>query len=198
MVANREFLLPRLDVVGRYRWRGLGNRLYDPVTPNLDMNVNNRSDEWQVGLELTAPFGYRQAHSAVHNSELELARERAILSEIERQVVHDLSNSVSDQSRAYRVLQTAKNRRHAAERQYQMLTDEAARAVKTDFNSILDAERRAADAETSYYRALTAYAVSLKNVYLEMGSLFEYCNIHFSEDIPVSEDTIAQPQGSQS
>jgi hypothetical protein len=38
-----------------------------------------------------------------------------------------------------------------------------------------------AEAEADYYRAVIGYAVALKNVYLEAGSLMQYCNVHFSE-----------------
>ena len=47
---------------------------------------------------------------------------------------------------------------------------------------LLDAERRLADAETDYHRAAIGYAVALKNVYVETGSLMEYCNVHYTED----------------
>ena len=59
---------------------------------------------------------------------------------------------------------------------------ESRRGPRIDFNLLLDAERRLADAETDYYRAVIGYAVALKNVYLETGSLMEYCNVHFSEE----------------
>ena len=135
----------------------------------------------------SSPVDYRrrQAQSGVRNAELVWARERAILKDTERQIIHDLSNAVSDKERAFAVLQTARNRRRAAEHQYEILTNPASRDTRrrgeSDFNLILDAERRAAEAETAYYRTLTAYAVSLKNVYLEMGKILDYCNIHFAE-----------------
>ena len=187
LTASRNFLQPRLDFIGRYRRRGLGNHLYDPRVPAsaVGTSVGSGKDEWQMGLELTSPIGLRQAHSGVRNAELVLARERAILKDTERQIIHDLSNAVSDKERAFEVLQTARNRRQAAERQYELLTSRDPRATRrrgeSDFNVVLDAERRAAEAETAYYRTLTAYAVSLKNVYLEMGNILSYCNIHFAE-----------------
>src|SRR5690606_20317268 len=121
------------------------------------------------------PLGYRLAHSAVRNSELALARERAIHEELERQVLHDLSNTVAEQTRLQKVVQTAYNRRSAAMRQFQVLNDaavqESARGRRIDFNLLLDSERRLADAESAYYRATVEYAVALKNVNLEVENL---------------------------
>jgi outer membrane protein TolC len=187
LIASRNFLMPRVDLVGRYRWRGLGDHLYDPVVPSEDSSqwVHSGTNEWQFGMEWTSTVGFRRAHSAVRNAELELARERAILREAERQIVHDLSNSVAEKERAFKVLQVARNRRMAAEQQLEILMSPVHQQTvqRIEYNLILDAQRRAGEAQIAYYRALTAYAVALKNVYLEIGSLFDYCNIQFSEEL---------------
>jgi hypothetical protein len=188
LTASRNFLLPQLDVVGRYRRRGLGDHIYDPKVPfNIDNNgrgPNSGTDEWQVGVELNLPIGYRQAHSAVRNAELAIARETAIHDQLERQIVHDVSNAVADQTRLYRVVQTAYNRRSAAQRQYNILSNpdvqKSARGRRIDFNLLLDSERRLADAEIAYFRATVAYAVALKNVNLETENLLTYCNVHLA------------------
>jgi hypothetical protein len=56
---------------------------------------------------------------------------------------------------------------------------ESARGI--DFNLLLDSERRLAEADIDYHRSVVAYAVALKNVYVETGSLMEYCNVHYTE-----------------
>ncbi len=186
LAANRNFLLPKLDVVGRYRRGGLGDGLYHARVPDENgVFVDSGNDEWQMGVELGYTLGYRQAYSSVRNSELELARERAILKQIERQILHDLSNALADKERAFAVFQTARNRRISAERQLILQTSDVVRDTRSepDFNLILDSQRRAAEAETAYHRALTGYAVSIKNLNLEMGTLFEYCNIQMAENM---------------
>ena len=64
--ATRNFLLPQLDVVGRYRRRGLGDNLYDPKAPIQfgGPGTNTGTNEWQAGIELNVPFGYRRAQGA--------------------------------------------------------------------------------------------------------------------------------------
>jgi hypothetical protein len=186
LTANKNFLLPQLDMVGRYRRPGLGDNLYDAKVPlaAAGPNVDSGTNEWQVGVELNVPLGYRLGNSAVRNSELALARERAIHEELERQILHDVSNAVAEQTRLQKVVQTAYNRRSAALRQFTVLNDaavqESARGRNIDFNLLLDSERRLADAESAYYRATVEYAVALKNVNLEVENLLSYCNVEIA------------------
>jgi outer membrane protein TolC len=183
--ASENFVKPDLDVVGRYRRRGFGDNLYDPqfVTITPPQAVDAGTDEWQIGMELNMPIGLRQGHVAVANAQLALSRERAVLEEMERQVLHDLSNAVAEKTRLFQLMQTAFNRRSSALQQYTVLSSpavqESTRGV--DYDLLLDSERRLAEADADYYRAVVGYAVALKNVYLEAGSLMQYCNVHFSD-----------------
>lgn len=185
--ASENFLKPDLDVVGRYRRYGFGDNLYDPrfTIPMPLQEVNAGTNEFQIGAELNIPIGFRQGHAGVRNAQLELARERALLTDMERQIVHDVSNAVAEKSRTFQLVQTTYNRRASALQQYSVLSSEAvresARGPRIDFNVLLESERRLADAELDYHRAVVGYAVSLKNVYLETGSLMEYCNVHFTD-----------------
>lgn len=192
LLASRNFLLPRLDMVGRYSRRGLGDNLYDPHVPDPNpvlgqpiSSVGSGTDEWQLGVELEAPIGFRQAASGVRNAELAASRERALLVELERQVVHDLSNALSEEVRSQRLVETSYNRRVAAASQYELLSAEALQAAKQiDFNVQLESVRRLAEAETAYNRLLVGHAVALKNLYVESGDLLTYCNVSFSEVTP--------------
>jgi outer membrane protein TolC len=183
--ASENFVKPDLDVVGRYRRRGFGDNLYDPhfVTITPPQAVDAGTDEWQIGMELNMPIGLRQGHVAVANAQLALSREHAVLEEMERQVLYDLSNAVAEKTRLFQLVQTAYNRRSSALQQYTVLSSpavqESTRGV--DYDLLLDSERRLAEADADYYRAVVGYAVALKNVYLEAGSLMQYCNVHFRD-----------------
>jgi outer membrane protein TolC len=182
--ASENFVKPDLDVVGRYRRRGFGDNLYDPhfVTITPPQAVDAGTDEWQIGMELNMPIGLRQGHVAVANAQLALSRERAVLEEMERQVLHDLSNAVAEKTRLFQLVQTAYNRRSSALQQYTVLSSPAVQESRgADYDLLLDSERRLAEAEADYYRAVVGYAVALKNVYLEAGSLMQYCNVHFRD-----------------
>lgn len=189
LIASKNFLLPQFDVVGRYRWRGFGEDYLDPNRDgrgrfdNAWMNLTSGDfQEWQMGVELTFPVGFRRAHAAVHHAKLQLARERAVLEEHQRQVLHDLSNAVSDMNRAYRVAMNAYNRRVAAKSYLALLQRRDNDFGNVNLFELLDAQRRATDADISYFRALVDYAVAIKNVHFEKGSLWEYNNVYLSEE----------------
>ena len=56
--------------------------------------ASGEHNEWEMGLQLNVPIGFRQASSGVRNSELKLFRERAVLDEQEKQIIHDLGSAV--------------------------------------------------------------------------------------------------------
>ena len=190
LTASRNFLLPRLDAVGRYRYRALGESLYDRNVPLNDETVGSGTHEWLMGLSLSYPVGFRQAHSAVRNSQLRLSRERALLTELERQVIYGLSNAIAECDRAYSVLRMALNREIAAGQQYTILGSAAKELVRQfDYNALLDSEQRLAEASTAANRARVQYALATKNLNFEMGALLEYFNIHLTEGTAACHET---------
>jgi len=187
LAASRNFLLPRLDAVGLYRWRGFGQDLIDlprdPVDPFASAYQNltgGKFQEWQLGAELSIPIGYRRAHAGVRNAELLLMRERAVLAQQEQQVLFDLSNSFSELDRAYGVAQTAFNRRLAARQQLSELQAKLDR-LPLDLDLELQAQRRVADSDTRFYLALSDYALAVKNIHVEKGSLLDFNEIFLAE-----------------
>jgi outer membrane protein TolC len=192
LAATRNFLLPRLDAVGRYRWRGLGHDLLDPNGDSPDPFDNAYGNltggdfqEWQLGVECTAPLGFRQGHVAVRNAELLVARERSLLEEQKREIVHDLSAAFADVERTYVVSQTNYNRQLAAREQLGALeavyqdADENEKTRLLDL--LLDAQRRLADAESQYYRSRIEYTLAVKGVHLQKGSLLDYNEVFLAE-----------------
>jgi hypothetical protein len=200
LIASRNFLLPSLDLVGRYRWRGLGRDLlkqHDPgigvpaTAGDLDTVAFNNAwenllggnfQEWQLGFEFSMPIGNRRAHAAVEYAELLLSRERAILSEQEREVVLALSEVVAELSRTWSVLETSEDRRIAASEQLAAV-QAAFDADKVNFDVLLDAQRRFLDAETNYHRVMVEYTIAVRNVHFEKGSLLDYNEVFLTEDL---------------
>ncbi len=189
--ASRQFLLPQLDAVGRYRWRGYGRNLISgngekPIRDNAyEGLLNGGFQEWQLGFELSYPVGFRQAHAQIRNAQLNLAREVAVLETQELEIVHDLASAFGEIERAYTVAQTNYNRRLASKEQLAALeaaydtADENQKARLLDL--LLDAQRRLADAESRFYRSLAEYSVAIKQVHFHQGSLLTYNGIQLSE-----------------
>lgn len=185
--ATKNFLLPKLDATARYRWRGFGQDLLENGGTG-DFNnaysdlVSGRFQEWQAGAELSLPIGFRKAYSSVRQAELQVERERTLIHEAERQIVHDLSNAISELDRAYAVVETCMNRRIAAAEQV------AAIETADEFGSdtsvlyvLLDSQRRLAEAETAYFRAIVEYQLAVKNLQVEKGTLLAYNEVHLNE-----------------
>ena len=188
LFASRNFLLPRLDAFGRYRWRGFGDDLLDPDRSgkrrfdNAYMDLTSGDfQEWELGIELNVPIGYRRAHAAVTHAQLQLARARAILTEQERAVVHNLANAVADADRTYAVARTSFNRWAAARQEVEVTQARYDENLETSVDLLLEAQRRRADAESRHFETLIEHAVAIRNVHYEKGSLLEYHEIHLTE-----------------
>ena len=104
----------------------------------------------------------------MRNNERALARSGALLQELELESVHLLTNAVRDFDRNYQVSQTTLNRRIAAAKELE--------AVKARYDAgemtldmLLDAQRRLADAEIGYYRALVDYNIAIHANSLPQG-----------------------------
>ena len=105
----------------------------------------------------------------------------------EVEVVHLLTNSVRDLDRNYQVSVTTFNRRLAAAKQ--------AEAVKASYDAgtvtldmLLDAQRRLADAEIGYFRALVDYNAAILQVHFRKGSLLERNGILLAEGTRTGSD----------
>jgi outer membrane protein TolC len=190
LIASKNYLLPRLDAVGRYRWRGFGDDLFPeqppPAPPNTIFDnayeslTSGAFQEWQLGFELNLPIGFRQAHVAARNAELLLARERAILRDQQREVVHEAADAIAEMDRGYAVLQTSFNRVVASRDQVQAV-QAAYDEDKAPLDVLLEAQRRRAEAETEYSLNRSRYAVAIKNVHFVKGTLLEYDGVYLAE-----------------
>ena len=201
LLAARNFLNPRLDTVGRYRFRGFGDDLLAPSGQSSSVGnlADGKNQEWYVGLEYTVPLGYRKGHLAVSNAEMLLTRDRAILQAQEREVVHDLSNAIADAARAYEAGRNAENRLNAASNVLTAYETQEQNDMDVDIDRQLDAQRRVVEAEIRYYQAKAEYAVAIKNVHLEKGSLMGYTELHILDGVvPVIKEqvTVAKTESS--
>lgn len=190
LLANRNFLLPQLDAVARYRTRGLGQELISQSDQRFSSAFGDLKtgdfQEWQLGVELNMPLGFRRAHAALRNSEHLVAREAAILKEQKRDVLFGLSNAIVEVKRSYESIERQYNRRVAANATVNTLQEQYKQGIG-DLDVLLEAQRRVADADIAYFRARSEYAVALKNVHFEKGSLLPYYNIVLNESASPGE-----------
>jgi len=194
LVAAKNLILPRLDMVGRWRFLGMGqdliNQNYQPYGADGDDPLvgtdaystlfSGQFQEWQAGAQFLMPLGFRRELATVRHHQLQLARERARLQDEELEASHALVEAVRNVDTNFALAQTNFNRRVAAERQVEAV-QAAYEANTVTFDQLLDAQRRRAEAESSYYRSLVDYNRSISQIHYRKGSLLEYNGVFLAE-----------------
>ncbi|MFM8893100.1 MAG: TolC family protein [Planctomycetia bacterium] len=194
LTAAKNLILPRLDLVGRWRFLGMGqdligpsNRSYDAggSDPLVDTNAyaslwQGQFQEWQAGAQFLMPLGFRRELATVRHHQLQLARERARLQDEELEASHALVEAVRNVDTNFALAQTNFNRRVAAERQVDAV-QAAYDAGTVTLDQLLDAQRRRAEAESSYARAIVDYTRSISQLHYRKGSLLEYNGVFLAE-----------------
>jgi Outer membrane efflux protein len=187
LLASKNFLQPRLDFVGTYRWFGLGDHLLYPDSPPelnsaFDLLTDGNYQEWSMGFQYSTYIGNRAGHVGVRNAELQLARDRAILKDQNLQVVHEVGNAIAQVDRTNQLIRNAYNRMEATRRIYL----EVERKHEAGWNianveRLLLARRGLAEAESSYYRSLVDYNEAILTLQKQQGTLLDYNQIFLSE-----------------
>ncbi len=190
LVAAKNYLLPRLDVIASYTWNGMGQNLIgsasNGVTPvGIDDNAyqnlfHGDYQSWELGGQLTLPIGFRKEMSNVRYSQLVLTREKAKLQDEELEVSHQVAFAIRDMESNLTLAETNFNRRLAAEHEVSAV-QAAYDTGRITLDVLLQAQRALADAESNYYRVLVSYNESIAEVHYRKGSLLEYNGVCLSE-----------------
>ncbi len=182
LLAAKNYLLPQFDVYGKYRFRGLDRNLMGSDSAYSDLGTGD-FQEWETGFELSLPIGFRQAHAAWQNAQQLVHREELILREQERRIVNDLGSMVAEVERAYLQTETNFNRYFAAADAVDSMEANRKAGLPVNIEQLLDAQRRLADSQQRYYQSRAEYAVALKNVHLEKGSLLAEYQLFIGEAV---------------
>jgi outer membrane protein TolC len=194
LVAAKNLILPRLDLVGRWRFLGMGqdliNQSYNPYeaaaadplqgSDAYSTLFSGQFQEWQAGAQFLMPLGFRRELATVRHHQLQLAKARAQLQDEELEVSHALVDAVRNVDTNFALAQTNFNRRVAAERQVEAV-QAAYDANTVTLDQLLDAQRRRAEAESAYYRSLVDYNRSISQLHYRKGSLLEYNGVFLAE-----------------
>lgn len=196
----RDNLSAHAGAQSLYRWHGFGDDLMNDQGQDSPAKASGGQDnrrsgaldkrqlqEWQLGLDLTAPIGFRAAAAGVRNAELLLAQSQALLQDQELELLHVLTNSIRDLDRNYQVTVTTSNRRTAAAKQVEAVKA-SYDAGTTTADMLLDAQRRLADAEIAYFRALVDYNIAILQVHFRKGSLLDRNGILLAEGTSAGSD----------
>ena len=190
MIAARNQLLPQLDAVALYRFLGLGDDLIsgnragrnfnEPNSYAWDELTEGRYQEWTLGLQFSTPIGFRQELAGVRNAQLQIAREKAVMEDMELEISHLLTDTIRDLDSNYSLVQTNLNRLIAADKEVDSV-QAAYDAGTVTLDLLLDAQRRRSDAQIAYFQALIEYNIAIKDVHHRKGSLLEYNGVFLAE-----------------
>ena len=189
VIAAKNHLLPRIDLVGNYRWLGFGKDLLgdggpQPYPSAWDVLFGGDYTEGQLGVEMSMTIGFRAELAAVRNAQLLATRAKAVLNEQELELSHLISDSVRNLDRNYQLIETNFNRRVAAQAQvdtFQTKIDVGVGRNIEQLDLLLESQRRLATAEADYYRSLIDYNRAIIQIQFHKGSLLEDNNIFLTE-----------------
>ena len=182
LVAAKNFLLPQLDLIGRYRIRGFGDDLAGGDTRFASAGRDFRSmdhQELEFGIEMGVVQGRRQARAAVRNAQLQLTKEQALLLEQNRAVEQEIGDAVAEVSSSYLAMQTSTQQVEAA-----MDRLEASQAVfemdKIQIEFLLEAQEELLITQQQLAADQLRYATSLVNLNYVTGRLLCESGVHVS------------------
>ena len=185
LVAAKALNVWQLDLVGQYGFRGFGDNLIGSRSRTngsaIEDLFSGELDDWNVGLELNGPLGNRQGHLAIRNAELNLIREKAILKEQQRQLLHDLGAAYTEVDRSLANIRSVYNSRLAIQEELEPKEIRVEEGADQVF-FLLDVQQRAAQTESQLLRSIINYNQALLNYSFTSGSLLSRYNIVLEED----------------
>jgi outer membrane protein TolC len=189
LTRAQDFLLPDLRFVSRYGLNGLGGTLGAGFRSLGDDPFAN----WELGLQLQVPIGYRAAHAEVTRAKLLLAQRYHFLRDDEVKIVLSLQRSYRDVIQFREELATRRGQREAAGVQLK------ARFLKFKagggtIDLLLRAQRTWVDSLRDEQLAVCRYNVALADLERQKGTIMLSHNVKVVEGgLPVGAD----PQASE-
>jgi hypothetical protein len=111
---------------------------------------------------------------------LRLAREKALLEDMELDVSHGLAKAVRNLDTNHQLAQTNANRWAAAQQEVEA-QEALYQGGKVALNDVLEAQRRRAIAQLAFWQAVTGYNQAIADLHTRKGSIMEYDGICFEE-----------------
>jgi outer membrane protein TolC len=190
LMSAKNQLLPVLNIGALYSVRGNGDNLIDADRNGIDFpNVGSNAFEDLTGgqqqelaffIDFRVPVGLRRELGGVRNAQLQLARAKAVLEDMELNTSHLLSSAIRNLDFQYEQAQSHFNRWQASQSEVEALEARTLGGIDT-LDIVLEAQRRRAQGQIDYHRSLCDYNKALAEVHYRKASLLEYNNIYLAE-----------------
>jgi hypothetical protein len=188
MLRTKNDLLPDLRFQALYGINGLGNRLdgSDMLASGQSTNAlrslaSDHFNNWQLGLTLNVPIGYRAAHAALRQAQLELAQGFHQLRDQEDKATRLLALVYRELFEQYDTIQARRSQRLAYGEQLRARLQDIAVGRSIADLPLLDALRQWTAALQSEFDAITNYNNSLAGFEFAKGTIQQHDNVVVSE-----------------
>ena len=185
LVAAKNFLLPQLDLIGRYRIRGFGDDLVGGDRSRFSSAYKDffslDHQEVEFGVEMGVTAGRRQGHAAVRNAVLQLAKDRSILKEQQRELSYQIADSIAEVDASFDAMKFSRLQVDAAKDRLES-SEVLFEADKIQIEFLLDAQEELLQAERSHAADLSRYATSLISLSAASGTLLNDLNVAIQRD----------------
>ncbi len=182
LVPAKSLTRPQLDLVTGVQANGLGQELFDTPSGVGGGAVGALLDAddvgWNVGFELSMPWGFRRERNQVRFLNLQLAKARAALAAQEIEVSHQLAGALGHLDRWYAALQSTTRRRDAARKRLHSVEADYL-AGRRSLDLMLRSQVSLAEAEIERLRAIAEYNKAIADVLYRQGAV----------EIPLHGDT---------
>jgi len=186
-------LRPELRAFAKYEPVGFGNSLQGS-DPYIDGTGTSRTGnafqslssgqfaDWQLGLNLIVPLGYRLEHAAIRGARLQLTQAYYFLRDQEEKTSRVVQQHYQDIAHWYERIKAHRDERLG----YQEAVRNYLELVKGDQLrpgdlALLDAQRRYAAALIKEYNAIAEYNNAIARFEWSKGATLRYNNVHISE-----------------
>ena len=182
LTAAKSLTQPTLNFTSQYQVNGFGDDLIadsDESSAFGTLGDGNQTG-WQLGLELSAPIGFRQARLQVRNLEYRLTKARTVLAAQELDVSHQLADAFQQVALRHATATGFFNQIGAARERVRLLEEQFDEGIVTT-DLVLRAQADLATAEGSYFAEVVAYNQAQALLQLSKGTLLDTFGVELAE-----------------
>jgi outer membrane protein TolC len=172
-----DLLKPDLRFYSKYDVNGLGNT-FGGGFQNL---FQDGRSEWELGLRLQMPVGFREGYAEVARARLQLAQRMALLHDQEDKLIFSLQRSYRDLVQFREEIQTRRSQQEAAARQLKARLQKWNAGGAESIDLILRSQRNWVDAMRDEQAAVCNYRIALADYERQKGTILRSHNVRIAE-----------------
>jgi outer membrane protein TolC len=180
LINNKNLLLPDLRFTSTYNLNGAGTSLDGGSDNALRSLASDRFNDWSLGLRLTVPIGFRDAHSAVRAARLNLARSYLVLQDQEFKAQQFLKVQYRHLQEFHEQIAIQRAQREAAAQQLEARFKEFL-AGRGTLDILLEAQRVFSVALNAEFTNIAQYNNALAAFEFAKGTIQQHDNVIIGE-----------------